>query len=348
MSFAHLNVKWIEEQGIDSEIVLSSRIRLARNLASYPFPLKAEKEQLQQVIAQVEKALENSEKLSCLKMLKFADLPAMERQILVEKHLISLQHGDNSQGAILLQDDGAISVMVNEEDHLRIQCILPGLQLEEALEQADKIDDALSLQLEMAYDQDLGFLTCCPTNVGTGLRASVMLHLPALKYLGRLEAVLRSITKVGLAVRGTYGEGTKAYGNVFQISNQITLGRNELEIVDNIHRVTAQIVEHEKSARDILVKNGKVKLKDLTGRAYGILSNAYAIGSEEAMQLLSDLRLGVDTEMISGIPPKLLNQLLVEIHPAHLSKLHGKELNEGEREVYRAALLREKLREREE
>jgi len=347
MSFVNLFSRWMDGQGPESDIVISSRIRLARNLNSLPFPRRADLNSLQQVIQEVEKSLQKNNSPQ-LKLIKFASLPLVERQILVEKHLISPQHGQNEQGALLLNEDGSLSVMINEEDHLRIQCILPGLQLTEAWRQTQELDDDLTRELDIAYDEDLGYLTCCPTNVGTGLRASVMIHLPALAYLGRLEPVLRSITKVGLAVRGTYGEGTEARGNIFQISNQVTLGRNEEEILDNIQRVTTQIVEHEKNARDILVKSGKVKLKDLTGRAYGVLANAYVMTSTEAMKLLSDLRLGVDLGLVEGLSPKLLNQLLVLIYPAHLQRLQGKDLEEHERDFYRAALLRENLRKREE
>lgn len=344
MSFLQLQPQWVIGDGPYSDIVLSSRVRLARNVMEVPFPRQATVEQLRQLVKEVEEIKNENKKLTHLKLLKFADLPLLERKILVEKHLISFQHGQNEEGALLLEDNGAVSVMINEEDHLRIQCILSGLQLEEALEQADKVDDALTFQLKLAYDDDFGYLTCCPTNVGTGLRASVMLHLPALKIIGRLEPILRSITKVGLTVRGTYGEGSQVYGNIFQISNQVTLGRNEQEIVDNIQRVTMQIVEHEKNARDILLKNGKIKLKDLAGRAYGILSNASLLSIEEAMRLLSDLRLGVDNNLLEDIQNKLLNDLLISIHPAHLSKLYDKDLAEGEQDIYRAILLREKLR----
>lgn len=348
MSFVNFFSKWMEGQGPESQVVISSRIRLARNFSSLPFPRRAGKGEQEQVIEKIEKTLA-ANITSQLRLIKFSSLPLTERQILVEKHLISPQHGQNEEGgALLLSEDGSLSVMVNEEDHLRIQCILSGLQLGEAWQLAQQLDEDLTAGLDIAYDADLGYLTCCPTNVGTGLRASVMLHLPALAYLGRLELVLRSITQVGLAVRGIYGEGTQARGNIFQISNQVTLGRSEEEIVDNIQRVTEQIVQQEKQARDILVKNGKLKLKDLVGRAYGVLSNAYVINTEEAMRLLSDLRLGVNMNLIEGISNSLLNKLLVSIYPAHLEGLGGQEMQEQERDFYRAALLREKLRKKEE
>lgn len=338
----------MQGNGPESEIVLSSRIRLARNLKAFPFPEKATEEQLKEINQKITQGLKENPALGELKMVKFIELPILERQVLVEKHLVSPQHGQKDEGALLLKDDGTISVMVNEEDHLRIQAILPGLQLEEAWRQADQIDDLLSEVLEIAYDPDLGYLTCCPTNLGTGIRVSIMVHLPALAYLGRLEPVLRSITQVGLAVRGIYGEGTQALGNIFQISNNVTLGRSEEEIVDNINRVTKQLVEHEKNARDILVKNWKIKLEDLTGRAYGTLSNAYIISSQEAIKLLSDLRLGADTEatreLTKGISKQTFNELLVLIRPAHLQSMAGQELDEEQRDVARANLLRETLK----
>lgn len=343
MNFAQSLGRWMQGDGPESEVVLSSRIRLARNFTSLPFPVRASQADLRKVIENVEQVLPRQEKLKELKLIKFVDLPFLERQILVERHLISPQHGQNEEGAVLLKTDGTISVMINEEDHLRIQSILPGLQLTEAWRMANQIDDLLTSKLDIAYEAELGYLTCCPTNVGTGLRASVMVHLPALAYLGRLESVLRSIAQVGLAVRGIYGEGTQASGNIFQISNQVTLGRNEAEIVDNITRVTAQIVEHEKNARNILVKNWKIKLEDLAGRAYGTLSNSYIVSSEEAIRLLSDLRLGVDTGTVSQISKQTLNELLVLIRPAHLQRIQGQELDEDQRDIYRASLLREKL-----
>lgn len=348
MSLARFLGKWMQGDGPESQIVLSSRIRLARNLKAFPFPERASKEQLGQIVDRIAVGLKESPGLGDLKLVKFLDLPILERQVLVEKHLTSPQHGQKDQGALLLKDDGTISVMINEEDHLRIQCILPGLQLEEAWREADKVDDFLGLNLDIAYDPELGYLTCCPTNLGTGIRVSVMVHLPALAYLGRLEPVLRSITQVGLAVRGIYGEGTQALGNIFQISNNATLGRNEEEIVDNINRVTKQLVEHEKNARDILVKNWKIKLEDLTGRAYGTLSNSYIISSQEAIKLLSDLRLGADTgtisELTSGISKQTFNELLVLIRPAHLQSMGGQELDEEQRDVARATLLRKTLK----
>lgn len=335
-------------EGPESEIVLSSRVRLARNLKAFPFPERASEEQLRAIISQTAEGVKKSSGLGDLKLVRFSDLPLLERQVLVEKHLTSPQHGQKDEGALLLKDDGTISVMLNEEDHLRIQCILPGLQLEEAWQGADQVDDFLSSILDIAYDSELGYLTCCPTNLGTGIRVSVMVHLPALAYLGRLEPVLRSITQVGLAVRGIYGEGTQALGNIFQVSNNVTLGRSEEEIVDNINRVTRQLVEHEKNARDILVKNWQIKLEDLTGRAYGTLSNSYIISSQEAIKLLSDLRLGADTGVISeftgDISKQTFNELLVLIRPAHLQSLGGQELDEEQRDVARATLLRKTLK----
>lgn len=328
--------KWMSGFGPDGEIVMSSRIRLARNIQKVPAPFLATGSQLDLVAEQVLAA-------SCL--LQMGDLSylridavlPLQRQILVEKHLISpLLIKEPHNSAVLLRDDEAISIMVNEEDHLRIQCLLPGLQLEKALDEANHCDDLLEAKLDYAYDERWGFLTTCPTNAGTGLRASVMLHLPALVLTKQINRVLSAIAQVGLAVRGMYGEGSEVAGNLVQISNQITLGQSEAEIVRNLSGVTRQIVEQEAQARQILLNEGRDRISDRVNRSFGILSHSWLMSSQEAMQLLSDVRLGVDLGLISEVPNSILKELMVFLRPACLQAEAGHALEGLDRERERA------------
>lgn len=333
--------QWTEGNGKENDIVVSSRVRLARNLAELPFPPRFDQQHAKSVLERVAKVA-----AVCLpecRVLYFSDLPKVEREILAENHLISKEHGENELGALLLNENGSLSLMINEEDHLRIQSILSGLDLEKAWALADETDDLLAEKLDFAYDSKLGYLTSCPTNVGTGMRASVMLHLPALSYTGSLPLILRSVNKLGLAVRGVYGEGSEMDGNMVQISNQRTLGSKEEEIIDRVKRVTLQIVEQEKKERSRLLTEYRNKLTDLTGRAYGILANAYSISTAEAVKLLSDLRFGIELGLHAQINKKELNKLLLSIYPAHLEARAGKQLNQSERDYYRAELLRKIL-----
>jgi protein arginine kinase len=233
--------------------------------------------------------------------------------------------------------------MVNEEDHIRIQAILPGFQVDEALRLASATDDALEETLDYAFDEDLGYLSACPTNVGTGLRSSAMLHLPALAAVNMLGQVLASVSKVGLAVRGIYGEGTEAVGNLFQVSNQVTMGRSESEIAAHLKAVTRQIVDSERNARSAIMSDARSQLEDRVYRSYGTLTNARMISSEEALKLTSDVRLGVDLGLIPDLPPALLTALSVDIMPAHVQRFVGRELNAWERDVSRATLIRQRL-----
>lgn len=333
--------QWTEGNGKENDIVVSSRVRLARNLEDLPFPSAFTKEHAKKVLERI--AGVTAECLPDCRVLNFSDLPRVEREILAENHLISREHGENDSGALILNENGSLSLMVNEEDHLRIQCILSGLELEQALRMADEADDLLAEKLNFAYDSKLGYLTSCPTNVGTGMRASVMLHLPALAYSGNLPVVLRSLNKLGLAVRGVYGEGSEMAGNMVQISNQRTLGSREEEILDQVKRVTLQVVEQEKQERSRLMTEYRNKLADLTGRAYGILANAYSISTAEAVKLLSDLRFGIELGLHAQINKKALNRLLLSIYPAHLEARAGRTLNQTERDYCRAELLRKVL-----
>ncbi len=347
----HLNTayaRWMEGAGPYAHIVISSRIRLARNLAAYPFPHLQSPEQGREVFSRVRRALSASEVRQQLGSFAFAALEVLsplDRQILVEKHLISPHHAqDEGEGrGLVLRDDEAVSIMVNEEDHLRIQVLFPALQLEAAWELASQVDDALESRLDFAYDEQYGYLTCCPTNVGTGLRASVMMHLPGLVMTNQANRVFTTLAKLGFVVRGLYGEGTEAKGNLFQISNQITLGPREEEINGNLTAVSKQVIEQEELARESLQKEKSAQLKDRILRSYGILTNAYIISSEEAMDLLSNLRLGLDLGLLRNLDNRTLNELLVRTRPAFLQKMAGREMDAFNRDLMRAAIIREAL-----
>ena len=338
--------KWMHGSGPDGEIVLSSRVRLARNIREVPFPYLASDSQTEDVSKQLCEASQSlKEELGDMRFLPIKGIPPMERQVLVEKHLISplLIKGPHNS-AVLLREDEAVSVMINEEDHLRIQCLLPGLQLEQALHEANRYDDLLEEKLAYAYDEQWGYLTACPTNVGTGLRASVMVHLPALVLTKQINRVLSAIAQVGLAVRGMYGEGSEVVGNLVQISNQITLGQSEDEIVRNLYGVSRQIVEQEAQARQILLNEGRDRISDRVNRAFGVLSHARLISSQEAMQLLSDVRLGIDLGLIEGVPSNILKELMVLLRPACLQMEAGRTLDSLDRNRERACLIRKRLK----
>jgi protein arginine kinase len=342
----HALTEWMRGEGPDSDIVISSRIRIARNLQKYPFPMLATNQQSSEVLDKVSPIMDNEElgTISRFSLLPLAELSELERKVLVEKHLISPALANESRnGAVIISDNESISIMVNEEDHLRIQCLCPGFQIKEAWDLANQIDDIFEVQLDYAFDEKRGYLTSCPTNVGTGIRASVMLHLPALVLSQQINRILSAITQVGLAVRGLYGEGSEALGNLFQISNQITLGQSEDEIIDNLHSVVRQIIEHERAARQKLVQETKAKIVDRVSRSFGILSYAAIMDSKEAAQRLSDVRLGIDLEFIKNVSPTVLNELLVMTQPGFLQKTAGEKLSPEERDIRRAQLIREKL-----
>lgn len=339
--------RWMDGSGPMSEIALSSRVRLARNLAGVPFPHAMNDSQGKMVIDQAKEAIKELNRFGFLGKMEFYLLngvPPLDRRVLVEKHLISPQHSEGEKPkALALAPDESVSIMVNEEDHLRVQCLFSGLQPEAALKLALRVDNALESKMDFAYTDRLGYLTCCPTNTGTGLRASVMVHLPGLGISNQLGRVFQTAAQLGLTVRGFYGEGTEAVGNIFQISNQITLGRSEEEIVANLQAVASKIIEQERLARENLKRDPSHSLEDRIWRSFGILSHARVISSDEAMKLLSDVRLGLALGIINTVDQKTLNQLLVSIRPAFLQKQAGGELTPYERDQRRAAMIRSKI-----
>jgi protein arginine kinase len=340
-------VKWMDPQTGDRDIVISSRVRLARNLTKIPFPHLLDQTNGEKCLQQIRSAWQNApgSSLASMDMITFDQLSSLDRHILAEKHLISPMHAESNSPlrAILVNDDGSLAAMVNEEDHLRIQCLLSGMQLGECYSRVQKLDDELEQSLDYAFDETRGYLTACPTNVGTGMRASVMLHLPAIQMTGQLNHILHNVGQLGLVVRGLYGEGSEPSGNFFQVSNQITLGQTEEDICNYLQTITEQIVEQESILRERLHTDMKYHLEDKIGRAYGILSNARIIGSEEALNLFSDVRLGVDMEILQGISIFALNELMVAVRPSHLQKLGGREMDLMERDIKRAEVIKEKI-----
>jgi protein arginine kinase len=338
---------WMKGDGPESDIVISSRIRLARNLNSVPFPLIATEDQLESVTNQLDDVVKKGDvinELGNLDLLKMDQLKTIEKRVLVEKHLISPHLADESRaGAVILSENESASIMINEEDHLRIQCLFPGFQLETAWSQANAIDDWFESNLDFAFDEKHGFLTSCPTNVGTGLRASVMMHLPALVMTQQMSRILPAINQLGLVVRGMYGEGSEALGNIFQLSNQITLGRSEGEIIDDLANVAKQLIGQERQARTSLTEASRLRLEDKIYRSYGILSNARIIESKEATQRLSDVRLGIDLGLIKGTSATILNELIVLTQPGFLQQYAGEMLSADQRDERRAKLIRERL-----
>ncbi|WP_335872132.1 protein arginine kinase [Bacillus sp. 2205SS5-2] len=336
---------WMSAEGPASDIVLSTRMRLARNVTAYRFPSVYSSEDAKAIVDIVEELNANNQsEKQVFELFKMNELQALQKRVLVEKHLISPQLSDNSRyGAVLLSEEEDISLMINEEDHLRIQCLFPGLQLTEALQKANEIDDWIEKKLDFAYDEQMGYLTSCPTNVGTGLRASVMMHLPGLYLTQQMNRLVPAINQLGLVVRGIYGEGSEALGNIFQISNQMTLGKSEEEIVDDLNSVVKQIIAQEQSAREALVKTSNIQLVDRVYRSYGILANSRIIHTKEAAQCLSDVRLGIDLGYISNISRNILNELMILTQPGFLQQYAGGPLQMEERDIRRATLIRERL-----
>jgi len=336
--------EWLRSTGPKSSIVMSSRIRLARNLSKYPFSHWAGKKEQQEILKLSKDTVASSKKIKTSLCLDIGKQEPLDRQFLVERHLMSREHTvDAESKGLCIGEREVLSIMINEEDHLRIQVMKSGFDLRDAWYLINDIETELGNLLNFAYSMDFGYLTACPTNTGTGMRASVMLHLPSLVMTKQIGKVLQAITKLSLTARGLYGEGTEASGNFFQISNQVSLGQSEEDIIDNIERIIKQIIGHEQSARDALLSNNRNALEDRIWRAYGTLKNAHIINSDETIDLLSLVRLGVDLGLIKEVDRALVNELFIIIQPAHLQKLEKKKLNPNERDVKRAQIVREKI-----
>ncbi len=339
--------EWLRGAGPHSEIVISSRVRMARNLAGFPFVSRCNRRQRAEVVQRV-KAQVLEGKLA--EEMLWVDMPQateLDRQLLVERHLISRQltlgETDNPR-SVAIAGDETFAIMVNEEDHLRIQVLRSGMQLENAFEQITRIDDTLEDALDFAYSPRWGYLTACPTNVGTGIRVSVMVHLPALRLTGEIEKVRRAAKDMHLAVRGLFGEGSDALGDLFQISNQTTLGKSEEEVLEAFQRtIVPQIIAYEQQARQALLKQRPALLDDKIWRAWAMLSNARVMGTDEVLSLLSHLRLGVNLGRIDCVDIPTINELFLLTQPAHLQKLTGCEMDQATRREARAKLIRQRL-----
>jgi len=332
-------------KGPHDRIVMSSRVRLARNLNDAAFPGWAKKPERIRVLEMIRPAVESLPEMAGAFSEAMDNLSALDKQILVERHLISREHAAKGAGSgLVLNREEFFSVMINEEDHLRMQALRTGLQLKQAWAAIDQVDSALEQKLDYAFNPELGYLTACPTNIGTGIRVSAMLHLPGLVLAEQINPVIQSVNKLGLAVRGLYGEGTEALGNVFQVSNQMTLGESEVTIVERLDKVVSQIIEHEENARAVLLEKKPKMVYNHIGRAYGILANAHSVSSKETMNLLSLLRLGIDLELFPGVDRSLTDELFIVIQPAHLQRQHAEKLSGEERDLHRADMLRERLK----
>jgi protein arginine kinase len=336
--------EWLKGSGPESDIVMSSRIRLARNLADYAFVGRLSSGDLGNIRDLFRERLATSEHAIQWSYFDVEALDKLERQLLVERQLISREHAEaEGPRAVAVNQDERASLMINEEDHLRVQVMHSGLDLENAWQHINSIDDEIEGHVTFAFKERLGYLTACPTNVGTGMRVSVMLHLPALVITRQIERVFRSLQKISLAVRGLYGEGSQAMGDFYQISNQITLGRKEEDLVRQVGDVVPVIIEYERQAREALVRESRDTLLDRVSRAHGILRTAQKISSEETMHLLSSVRMGVNLGLIGELPIATLNELFLRTQPAHLQRLSGSQLDTSDRNIERARYLRQKL-----
>ncbi|GAA5480949.1 protein-arginine kinase [Haloferula sargassicola] len=335
---------WMTGGSTDNSIVLTSRIRLARNLAHHPFPGWAKKNQRRRVMELLQPTVEALPAMKDGFSKELSDLDSMHKQVMVERHLISREHAARGEGsAAVIERRQSVAIMINEEDHLRMQSIRPGLDLGEAFSSLSALDDQLADEVEYAFDGKLGYLTTCPTNLGTGMRASAMLHLPALVLSDQIGQVLQAVNKIGLAVRGIFGEGSESLGHLFQISNQSTLGESEEAILERLGRVIAQVEKNERYAREKLMEDDPDMVRDKIGRAYGLLRHAWLISSKEALEYVSMLRLGADLGCFEDDTVRICDELLMDIQPAHLQLHSGRKLSPEERDAIRAEIVRSRL-----
>jgi protein arginine kinase len=339
---------WLAGGGAKAESVVSSRVRLARNLEGLPFAHRANPEDLEQALSGIEEALKETRSLESGDFILMSDLDDLDRQFLVERHLISHEHANESPArAVAVSRDETISVMINEEDHLRMQCIQSGFQVMDAWKRVDGLDGEVDAKVNYAFSYEWGYLTACPTNTGTGLRASVLVHLPALVTTGQKDKVLNGIGQMGLAVRGFYGEGSEVMGNIFQISNRTALGSSEIDIVQSLQKVVGQVLDFESRAREILLRDARSRIEDKVWRAYGILKYCRRVNLQEVMSLTSAVRLGLCLGMIDSISAVGLNSMVFMSQPAHLQKREGRRMATEERETARADMVRRILAEEE-
>lgn len=334
---------WLDMEH-DTGVVVSSRIRLARNLQKSAFPGWAGVEECERLWRELQPMLSAIPSLRPAEAVGMAELDEIEKAILLERHLISRDQMEKGRGSgLVFHRDEGLSVMVNEEDHLRLQCMRPGLDLRATWDVINRLDTEIEERVQYAFSSRLGYLTACPTNVGTGLRASAMLHLPGLSLMNEISPIVKGLGKIGLAVRGLWGEGTEATGNMFQISNQMTLGEDEQTIIGNLEQIVQEIIEHERNARTRLLEKKEIVVRDHVGRAFGILSHAHILSSKEALDLLSGLRLGIDLGILKSVGRRTVDELMLVTQPGHLQRLEARALKPKDRDRVRAQEVRLRL-----
>lgn len=339
-----MSKKWYEQSGNMGEVIVSTRVRLARNLKDYPFPCRLDSEQKQDVADKIKNALlhSNSAIADSFKYIKMSDLSEEQAVSLAERHLISPDFASDRQGRyLLLTQDETISIMLNEEDHIRIQVMSQGLDLENSYNTADKVDTLLDNALSFAFNPKLGYLTQCPTNLGTGMRASVMLHLPALQHSKAIGRIGANLSKLGLTLRGTFGEGSEPKAALYQLSNQVTLGISEQTAIENLKNIALQLAAQEKNAREELAKS--METLDIISRSRGILKSARLLSNDECLRLLSNVRLGISIGEIKDITLDTVNELMTEMQPATLMANNGGRLTPEQRDELRAKLVSQRL-----
>lgn len=340
---------WLAGAGPDAEIVLSTRVRLARNLQGHPFAVRADGADRRRILERVREALESGDVLREPRLWEMASLERGERNVLLERHLVSREligppEGEAPAGAALTLGSGdVLGLMINEEDHLRLQSLLSGLELERAWREVEQLDEEIGHRLPYAFHHEFGFLTSCPTNVGTGLRASVLIHLPGLVLTKQIAKVLQGIGQIGLTFRGLFGEGSEVVGNFFQISNQTTLGKTEEDLIDHLKNIVEQVIQYEKQARSVLLREAPSVLEDKVWRAYGILRHARSVGFDELMNLLSGVRLGMTLKLLRTPRVETLNKIMIYGQTAHLERAARRRLDETDADTFRATLVREAL-----
>ncbi len=344
-----MGLGWLDASGPDSDIVLSTRVRLARNLQGASFGPMARDNDREVVLARVAEAQEASARLAGASLIRLSEISSRTRRILLERRLVSreLSGGDGGEpqkgAAVVLSAKEPLSLMVNEEDHLRLQSLLSGLRLRDAWNLVDGVDEELGQELPLAFHHEFGFLTSCPTNVGTGLRASVLMHLPGLVLTKEIGGVLQGLNQVGLTFRGLYGEGSEVVGNFFQVSNQTTLGKTEEDLVDHLDKMVRQVIEYEQKARQVLLREAPEETEDKIWRAYGLLRFGRSLTFDEMINLLSGVRLGVGLKLLPGLRVYTLNKIMIFSQRAHLEQAAGRDLPPPERDAHRASFVRKTL-----
>ena len=342
-------MQWMDADGPFADIVLSTRVRLARNLREFRFGVRSDAVERRDIFSIAREVAGETRLLGGGGVLEMDQLSDNDRRLLLERHMVSRElvgeegGGPTAHSALLLADGDSLGVMVNEEDHLRLQSLVGGFRLRDAWQRVDRLDEELGTRLRYAYHPEFGYLTSCPTNVGTGLRASVLVHLPGLVLTQEIGRVLQGIAQVGLTFRGLYGEGSEVVGNFFQISNQTTLGKSEEELIDHLQTVVEQVIQYERQARSILLRDAPTVIEDKVWRAYGLLRYAHSIAFEEMMNLLSGIRLGSGLKLLPGLRVYTLNQIMILTQSAHLEQMAGRALDKNEADIARAAYIRRTL-----